>query len=105
LSVYARYDEQIRDAKDRHGDHAAAASARTSAQSGGLVPAQPGHYFFARDWTAGTRYDITDNVSAWGEFHYVDGVAWVNPLDNPGFNHGTADRYWNFLAVMLAYRF
>jgi hypothetical protein len=88
-----RHDQQIRDLDDRHGRQQAAGSG------------QPRHYFFARDWTAGTRYDVNANVALWAEFHYVDGAGWVNPLDNPTFSAGGAERYWNFFTVMAALRF
>jgi hypothetical protein len=87
-----RYDEQIRDLQDRHGYDQSALGT-------------PRHYFFARDWTAGARYDVLPNLALWAEFHYVDGVGWVNPLDNPTFNTGDADRYWNLFTVMLGLRF
>lgn len=90
-----RYDEQIRELDDRRGYEQAATSPQRL----------PRHYFFARDWTAGTRYDVLPNVAVWAEFHYVDGVGWVNPLDNPGFGSGGADRYWNLFTVMLGLRF
>jgi hypothetical protein len=89
-----RYDEQIRDIQDRHGREQAAAP-------GGL----PRHYYFADDWTIATRYDLLSNVAVWAEFHYVDGVGWVNPLDNPGFNSGGAERYWNLFTTMVGVRF
>ncbi len=88
-----RYDEQIRDGQDRSGRE-------QSARFG-----KPRHYYFAHDWTAGTRYDLSSSVSLWAEFHYVDGAAWVNPLDNPGFSTGGAERYWNLFTVMAALRF
>lgn len=104
-SAFVRYDEQIRDGADRDGTRQEAESQRQSAATGGAVPVQPRHYYFAHDWSIGTRYDLLSNVSVLGEFHYVDGVAWVNPLDNPGFGTGQAKRHWNFLTLMLAYRF
>jgi hypothetical protein len=92
---YARFDEQIRDLNDRHGYE----------QSAAPLIGLPRHYYFARDWTAGLRHDLLPNVALWAEFHYVDGVGWVNPLDNPRFGAGTADRYWNLFTVMLGVRF
>lgn len=92
-SALVRYDDQIRDVNDRHGYEQRANS--------GL----PRHYFFARDWTAGARYDVRTNFALWAEFHYVDGVGWVNPLDNPDFGTGSADRYWNLFTVMAGLRF
>jgi len=94
LSTYLRYDEELRDANDRWGT---AAAAKTG---------QPAYYFFARDWTGGTRYDWSKRVSTWMEFHYVEGVAWLNPLDNePAFAAGTADKYWTLFTAMVSYRF
>lgn len=90
-----RYDEQIRDINDRHGYE----------QSAAPVIGLPRHYYFARDWTAGVRHDLLPNLALWAEFHYVDGVGWVNPRDNPGFGGGGADRYWNLFTVMAGLRF
>lgn len=90
-----RYDEQIRDLSDRHGYE----------QSAQPVIGLPRHYYFGRDWTAGVRHDLLPNFSVWAEFHYVDGVGWVNPRDNPGFGAGGADRYWNLFSLMAGLRF
>lgn len=92
-----RYDEQVRDVHDRHGYE----------QQGQPVIGLARHYYFARDWTVGLRHDLLPNVALWAEYHYVDGVGWVNPLDNPGFSAppGNADRYWNLVSVMLGLRF
>jgi len=93
--AFVRYDEQFRDVHDRGGQEQAETS----------PTGQPRHYYFGRDWTAGTRYDIFTNLAFWAEFHYVDGVGWVNPLDNEGFAAGGADRYWTLFTAMLGYRF
>jgi hypothetical protein len=92
-SAFLRYDEEIRESQDR-GGHALAAKFH-----------MPRHYFFAKDWTVGTRYDLRSNIALWGEFHYVDGTIWVNPLDNPDYGSGNAPRYWNLLSLMIGYRF
>lgn len=93
LSGFVRYDEQIRDAHDRSGTDQAARFRL------------PAHYFYARDWSLGSRYDLRSDVALWAEFHLVDGTAWVNPLDNPGFERGLADQHWNLFTLMLGYRF
>ena len=95
LQAMLRYDEQYRDQDDRRGFDQSRSSA---------TPA-PRHYFFGRDWTLGGRMDLRRNVSLFAEFHLVDGAGWVNPLDNPGFGSGDADRYWHFFTVLAAYRF
>jgi hypothetical protein len=106
LSTYLRYDEEIRDANDRWGTRQEQQSAAVSAASGGAIPAQPAYYYYARDWTGGTRYDIDKNLSVWAEFHYVEGDAWLNPLDNePTFGAGKSDKYWTLFTAMLSYRF
>lgn len=105
LQGLVRYDEQIRDLSDRGGHDQAEESAAASAASGGALPALPRYYYFGRDWTVGTRYDVFTNLALWAEFHVVDGVGWVNPLDNPGFATGDADRYWTLFTTMLGYRF
>jgi hypothetical protein len=92
-SSFLRYDEEIRESQDR-GGHALARKFHV-----------PHYYFYSKDWTVGTRYNLRSNLAVWGEFHYVDGVIFVNPLDNPDFGKGTAPRYWNLLTLMIGYRF
>lgn len=92
-AVYLRYDERLREMQDRRGHRQAAAT--------GL----PRHYFFGRDVTVGGNRDLTENLGLWLELHLVDGVLWVNPLDNPDYASGNAERYWSMVTAMLSYRF
>ena len=98
LSLALRYDERQRELQDRRGHRQSA----RSEQSGNPLPR---HYFFARDTSFGARYQFTPALELWAELHVIDGVAWVNPLDNPGFHSGNAERHWSLFTAMLAYRF
>ncbi len=93
LTLMSRYDERVRELQDRSGHR--------QAELSGL----PRHYFFARDFSVGSRFDITDRLGLWGEYHWIDGVLWVNPLDNPQFLDGQAERHWSLLSLMIGYQF
>jgi len=57
---------------------------------------------FAKDWVVGMRRDM----GAWslsGEFHRVDGNAWISMLDNPV--PAAMIRKWNMLLLQAAWRF
>ncbi len=92
-AIFLRYDERLREMQDRNGHRQAAAS--------GL----PRHYFFGRDVTLGGNMDLTKHLGLWLELHLVDGVLWVNPLDNPDYGNGQAERHWSLVTAMLSYRF
>ncbi len=98
-SVMLRYDERVRELQDRRGTRQARRS------QAGPGPSLPRHYFFARDFTLGSRYDLNEHLSLFAELHQIDGVLWVNPLDNPAIAGGQAERRWTLFNLMLAYRF
>jgi len=66
--------------------------------------AAPAHSRFAKDWTIGFRYDITPSVMLMGEFHSVDGTAWITRLDNPDDLNKT-ERRWRLYSLLVCFRF
>ncbi len=86
-----RYDVLYLDRADRDG-------ARYAALSG-----NPAYARYAKDWTVGVRYDVTPSFMLRGEFHSVDGTAWLPFEDNPD-PFGTSRR-WNMFLLQGSYRF
>jgi len=86
-----RYDVLYTDRSDRSGKASAAASGR------------PAHSRFAKDITAGLRWNITPSFMLRAEYHRVNGTAWLSTLDNP--NAANTSQHWNLYAVQASYRF
>ena len=86
-----RYDVLYTDKDDRDGSDFAAAT--------GL----PAYNFFAKDFTVGLRWNITPSFMLRGEYHRVNGTAWLPLLDNP--NPADATQHWNLFAIRASYRF
>lgn len=91
LEALLRYDVLYQDRDDRSGNKFAASSGA------------PDHSRFAKDWTAGLRWDMTSSWMSRIEYHYVDGTAWLQLLDNPVSSE--TDRYWHLFALLISYRF
>ncbi|MCH9639896.1 MAG: hypothetical protein K0U40_10435, partial [Betaproteobacteria bacterium] len=64
---------------------------------------QPAHTRFAKDLTAGLRWNVTPSFMLRAEYHYVNGTAWLSTLDNP--DPTDTSRYWHLFAVQASYRF
>ncbi len=86
-----RYDVLFIDRKDRDGSE--------WHKKTGL----PSDSRFARDLTMGLRWNITPAIMLRGEYHLVNGTAWLSTLDNP--NPVFTDRHWNLFAAQISYRF
>lgn len=86
-----RYDVLYTDKDDRDGSDFAAAT--------GL----PAYNFFAKDFTVGLRWNITPSFMLRGEYHRVNGTAWLPLLDNPDPSDST--QHWNLFAILASYRF
>lgn len=91
LEALLRYDVLYQDRDDRSGNKFARSSGA------------PDHSRFAKDWTAGLRWDMTRSWMSRIEYHYVDGTAWLPLLDNPVASE--TDRYWHLFALLISYRF
>lgn len=90
-SAMARYDVTYKDKNDKNGK---AFSALTGV---------PTHSRFARDLTVGLSYNLNNNWLLRGEFHKVDGTAWLPYTDNP--NLFVTTRHWNMWLFQAAFRF
>ncbi len=93
LSLLARYDVFFANLGDRDGEK--------TAKLTGL----PRHRFFARDLTLGARWEVASNLLLVGEYHFVDGTAWLAEKDNPRLKAGGGDRFWHVFTLMVSLRF
>lgn len=89
--VFLRYDALFTDRSDRDGKDF---ESRTTV---------PGYNRFAKDWTAGIRWDVSRSLMVRAEFHVVDGTAWLPLQDNP--DPFANDQYWNLFALLASFRF
>ncbi len=87
-----RYDVYYLDRDDRNGSDLAASSS-----------GRPAHSAFAKDWTVGVRWDVTDSFMLRAEYHDVDGTGWLPVQDNLPL--GDTKRHWNLFAILASYRF
>ena len=81
-----RYDVFHNDRKDRNGR-------KFEAQYNA-----PAHSQFAKDWTAGVRYHFNPSLLVAAEYHFIDGTAWIVPLQDNS-NPSAMGRYWNLFAL------
>lgn len=88
-----RYDSFTPDIDDRTGK-------RLSELTG-----MPRHRFFAKDITAGLRWEITRNWLVAAEYHRVRGTAWLSPVDNANLMEGGGDEHWDLYTMMVSFRF
>ncbi len=90
-ALMARLDAAFSDRDDRSGRGFAAANPgadRKSRQS--------------RDVTLGVNWRPDEHWGVWGEYHWIDGTASLQPLENP---NGPSDNRWSLLMLMAAYKF
>ena len=66
-------------------------------------PGHPHYSFFAKDLTFGLRWDITKSLMLRGEYHYVNGTAWLTHEDNQ--DASKTREYWNLFSIMMSYYF
>ncbi|MES2364705.1 MAG: hypothetical protein V4563_02335 [Pseudomonadota bacterium] len=90
-SALARYDVTYRDNNDKDGR---VFSALTGA---------PAFSRFAKDMTIGLGYKLDNHWLLRGEFHRVDGTAWLPYSDN--INPAATSQHWNMWLFQAAYRF
>ncbi len=86
-----RYDVLYTDRKDRSGK-------KFASQFGVLDYSR-----FAKDITTGVRWNVTTEFMLRGEYHYVNGTAWLSTLDNPVATN--TSQYWNLFSIQASYRF
>lgn len=90
---FVRYDVLYNNTGDRNGKQFAA------------LTGDPGlaRWQFAKDISAGIRWDITPSIMLRAEYHYVNGTAWLSSLENQP--PGNADQHWQMFALSASYRF
>jgi opacity protein-like surface antigen len=93
-----RYDVLHTDMNDRDGKEYAAAHLGTATR-----PGIPAHTRFAKDLTAGVRWNVTPELMLRAEYHYVNGTGWLSNLDNPKPSALIED--WHLFAILGSYRF
>lgn len=86
-----RYDVLYTDRDDRRGNDYFERTGR------------PSFSRFAKDLTAGLRWDVTRYLMLRGEFHYINGTGWLPNDDN--IDLSKIHRYWNLFALQVALRF
>ena len=96
FSAVLRYDVLHLNRDDRDGK-------KMSQMTGGLVPS---YRFYARDLTAGIRWEFAKNFLLAADYHYVNGTAWLNEKDNPDLaTDPNGPSHFSLLTAMLSLRF
>jgi hypothetical protein len=90
-TLTARADASFKDRNDRSGTEFAADN-----------PGMSRYSRFAYDYMVGAHWRHGEHWGVWGEYHWIDGSATVQPLDNVG--RVIANR-WSMLALMAGYTF
>lgn len=91
VELVARYDVFFADRDDTSGRKFAALTGR------------PRHTRFARDWTVGIRWDITNAFMVRAEYHNVDGTGWLAASESPDLSE--RQRHWHMFALLASFRF
>jgi hypothetical protein len=86
-----RYDVYYADKGDRNGKDFSAATRL------------PAFTRYAKDWTAGVRFDVTPQFMLRAEAHHVDGTGFLAVQDNP--NPQDLRRYWDSFMLLGSFRF
>lgn len=92
-----RYDVFFADRNDRNGKEFV-----HWRQDNGLS-SRPAHSRYARDLTVGLRWNITPQIMARFEYHYINGTGWLSGLDNPVI--ASTVKEWDLFAAQLSFRF
>ncbi len=91
VEVVGRYDVYFVDRDD------------TSGRKYAKLTGNPRHKRFARDWTAGVRWDITPWWMVRAEYHNVYGTGWLAVSENGNFSD--TRKRWHMFAFLTAFRF
>jgi len=91
VEVVGRYDVYFADRDD------------TSGRKYAKLTGNPRHKRFARDWTAGIRWDITPWWMVRAEYHNVYGTGWLAVSENGDFSD--ARKRWHMFTFLTAFRF
>ncbi len=86
-----RYDVIYGDRGDKDGIRAA------------RIQNRPAHIGFAKDWTAGLRWYVTQQMIIDAEYHLVDGTSWLSRLENADKSELVGN--WDLFALQISYHF
>ncbi|WP_261396466.1 MULTISPECIES: hypothetical protein [unclassified Halomonas] len=86
-----RYDSLVNDRDDRNGND-------YEREGRG-----PSYSQYANDWTFGLQWQPHSRVMLAGEYHHVDGTAWLPVQDNP--DPRDTERSWDMWLFQLSLRF
>ncbi|RWW92992.1 TonB-dependent receptor [Aestuariirhabdus litorea] len=92
LRLMMRYDARYLDTSDRDGHKRE------------RVTGQPEYFAYAKDLTAGISWQGGDQWVLRGEYHYIDGTAWIAPQLFSDVQTNDS-RYWSLFALQLSYWF
>jgi hypothetical protein len=95
FSMLLRYDVLHLNRDDRDGRE------MSRLTNGQIAP----HRFYARDLTAGVRWEFARNFLLAADYHYVNGTAWLNESDNPTLNNPGSSSHFSLFTTMLSFRF
>lgn len=87
----ARMDSSYRNRNDRSGRKFAAANPGVDRRS------QVSH-----DFTLGINWRPDEHWGVWGEYHWINGTAMLQPLENPP---PIREQRWSMLMLMVGYKF
>ena len=65
-------------------------------------PVLPAFAHYAKDWTLGMRWDITDDFRLRAEYHNVEGTSWLSEQETP-FPSMAKD--WEMFNLLVSYHF
>lgn len=63
----------------------------------------PAHETYAKDTTAGIRYDMNKHWIVAAEYHYINGSAWLARIENP--NPSQTQENWDLFTVQISFKF
>lgn len=89
--AFARYDVYYLFSDDKNGKKFEAAR--------GL----PAHETYAKDTTAGIRYDINKHWMVAAEYHHIKGTAWLARIENP--IPSQTEENWNLFTAQVSFKF
>lgn len=87
---YLRYDEYYFFQSDRNGKKKYAEMFQA-----------PAYGAFAKDFTVGARWDVTDWLMLRAEYHRINGTGWTSDLEN----RNNTSQHWDMFGVAAAVRF
>lgn len=84
-------------------DYQALSPTTSSGENFNALYGLPGHIGYAKDLTAGLRYQPNSRWDLSTELHHINGTVWLSREENP--NPAELKQHWNLLMFQAAYRF